>query len=152
MADQPERDARAMSPGDEFRADCIEALRGLTDIRLQTILTTRMAPAINVFLCGGVLALNLVLTVGAFERSLVSGLVWLLLMLPVGTLAGVVLVRVVLESLLTLFRIGLRMETLLSQLHLVRGQTESIAGRVEDLPLPRIQFWRPRRRNMDDAP
>ncbi|HET8882662.1 MAG TPA: DUF4282 domain-containing protein [Solimonas sp.] len=127
--------------------DALAVLRNLVDFRLRTIITTTMAPAIYAFLVFGVVALNLFLTVEAFAHSLIAGLLWLLLALPIGTVIGLITVRVLLESLLSLFRIVLYMETLMEQLQTLRGQTESIADRVEDLPLPRIQFWRTRRRN-----
>ncbi|MGH8506161.1 MAG: DUF4282 domain-containing protein [Stenotrophobium sp.] len=129
-----------------LREEAIEVLRNLLDVRLRTIMTTTMAPAIYVFLALGVIAVNLFLTVEAFQVSLTSGLVWLLLIMPIASIVGVITVRVVLESLLSLFRIVVYMESLMEQLHTVRGQTESIAERVDDLPLPRIQFWRSRKR------
>lgn len=132
-----------------MRRDALAVLRNLVDFRLRTIITTTMAPAIYVFLSFGVVAFNLFLTVEAFARSLAAGLFWLLLALPIGTIIGLIAVRVLLESLLSLFRIVLYMETLMEQLQTLRGQTESIADRVEDLPLPRIQFWRTRRRDHD---
>ncbi|HWU67503.1 MAG TPA: DUF4282 domain-containing protein [Stenotrophobium sp.] len=129
-----------------LREEALEVLRNLFDVRLRTIMTTRMAPTIYVFLALGVIAVNLFLTIEAFQVSLISGLVWLLLIMPIASIVGVITVRVILESLLSLFRIVLHMETLMEQLHTLRGQTESIAERVEDLPLPRIQFWRSRKR------
>lgn len=131
------------------RAGLAEILRGLADWQLRTIITTTMAPAIYVVCVGGVLALNLFMALQAFQQSLASGLVWLLLIMPVTVLVGAVIVRVVLESLLSLFRIVVHMETLMEQLHTLRGQTESIADRVEDLPLPRITFWRSRKRGVE---
>lgn len=131
------------------REEAGEVLKNLTDVRLRTIMTTNMAPAIYVFLCAGIIAVNLFLTVQAFQISLISGISWLLLIMPIGTIAGLIAVRVILESLLSLFRIVVMMETLMEQLHSLRGQTETIAERVEDLPLPRIQFWRPRKRVSD---
>ena len=117
------------------RLGLVDILRGLSDWQLRTIITTSMAPAINLFVA-----------LQAFQQSLAAGLVWLLLIMPITSIAGIVIVRVVLESLLSLFRIVVHMESLMEQLHTLRGQTESIADRVEDLPLPRIQFWRSRKR------
>lgn len=134
-----------------LRDEAIEVLRNLLDVRLRTIMTTNMAPAIYVFLAFGVIAVNLFLTIEAFQTSLTSGLVWLLLIMPVASIVGVITVRVILESLLSLFRIVLYMESLMEQLHSVRGQTASIAERVDDLPLPRIQFWRSRKRKATEA-
>ncbi|HSW12519.1 MAG TPA: DUF4282 domain-containing protein [Solimonas sp.] len=147
MVGQPDESADTGKTG--LRAGLGEILRGLADWELRTIITTTMAPAIYAVCVGGVLAINLFLALQAFQQSLASGLVWLLLVMPVTTIAGVVIVRVVLESLLSLFRIVVYMESLMEQLHTLRGQTESIADRVEDLPLPRIQFWRSRRRSAE---
>lgn len=132
------------------RLGLADILRGLSDWQLRTIITTSMAPAIYVVCVGAVLAINLFVALQAFQQSLAAGLVWLLLIMPITSIAGIVIVRVVLESLLSLFRIVVHMESLMEQLHTLRGQTESIADRVEDLPLPRIQFWRSRKRG-DDA-
>lgn len=131
--------------------EAVDVLRNLMDVRLRTIMTTRMAPAIYMFLAAGVLAVNLYLTLDAFDRSLRAGLTWLLLIFPIASIVGVIAVRVILESLLSLFRIVLHMETLMEHLTTLRGQTESIAESVEDLPLPRIQFWRARRRDAAGA-
>lgn len=139
-------DAAAGNGWRTLREEGVGVLRNLGDVQLRTIMTTTMAPAIYVFLSAGIVAINLFLTIQAFQLSLVSGLSWLLLIMPIGTVVGLIAVRVILESLLSLFRIVLLMETLMEQLHTLRGQTESIAERVEDLPLPRIQFWRSRRR------
>ncbi len=132
------------------RLGLADILRGLTDWQLRQIITTSMAPAIYVVCVGAVLALNLFMALRAFQQSLAEGLVWLLLIMPITSIAGIVIVRVVLESLLSLFRIVVHMESLMEQLHTLRGQTESIADRVEDLPLPRIQFWRSRRRDAEE--
>lgn len=142
-------DGGDIGPG-SMRAGLVEILRGLGDWQLRTIITTTMAPAIYAICVGGVVAINLFLALQAFRESLVSGLVWLLLIMPITSIAGAVIVRVVLESLLSLFRIVVYMESLMEQLHTLRGQTESIADRVEDLPLPRIQFWRSRKRGSDN--
>lgn len=153
MTDQTDdRTGSGASGWGAARTGLAEILRGLSDWQLRTIITTTMAPAIYVVCVGGVLALNLFMALQAFERSLASGLVWLLLVMPITVLVGAVIVRVVLESLLSLFRIVVHMETLMEQLHTLRGQTESIADRVEDLPLPRIQFWRSRKRDMEEKP
>ncbi len=141
---------RAHSGWQAARLGLADILRGLADWQLRSIITTAMAPTIYVVCVGGVLAINLYLALQAFQQSLASGLVWLLLVMPITSVAGIVIVRVVLESLLSLFRIVVHMESLMEQLHTLRGQTASIADRVEDLPLPRIQFWRNRKRGADD--
>ena len=140
---------RAHTGWQAARLGLVDILRGLSDWQLRTIITTSMAPAIYVVCVGAVLAINLFVALQAFQQSLAAGLVWLLLIMPITSIAGIVIVRVVLESLLSLFRIVVHMESLMEQLHTLRGQTESIADRVEDLPLPRITFWRSRKRGED---
>ncbi|MGH8456745.1 MAG: DUF4282 domain-containing protein, partial [Stenotrophobium sp.] len=130
----------------DVRSGVAEILRGLADVQLHHIITTAMAPTIYVLAASGVVAINLYLAVEAFQQSLTSGLVWLILIMPITSVAGIVTVRVVLESLLSLFRIVVYMETLMERLQTLQGQTESIADKVEELPLPRIHFWRSSRK------
>ncbi len=128
------------------RAGMVEVLGQLFDTQLQTIVTTRMAPTIYVVGIAGVLGLNVYLAALAFQQSLLFGVLWLLLIAPIVFLSGVIAVRVALEVMLSIFRIVVNMEALMEQLQTVRGQTESIAERVDELPVPRIQFWRRRNR------
>lgn len=78
----------------------------------------------------------------AFEQSLISGLVWPGLLGPAMFLALIVTIRVLLEFVLTVFRIAFFLESL-------GGQVESIAGQAEDIheDLPRIRFWNKPRMN-----
>lgn len=135
-----------VSAGWSLRKEGVDIFRGLMDVQMRTILTTTMAPTIYVCLSLGVVGANAYLTLLAFQQSLIAGVTCLVLLLPLGSLIGIIAVRVILESVLCIFRIVVHMETLMDQIHTLRGQTASIADRVEDLPLPRIQFWRPRKR------
>ncbi len=141
MDEEAEQRQRTVPVRDGFR----DVIAQLFDTQLQTIVTTRMAPTLYVVGIAGVFGLNVYLAVLAFQQALWFGLIWLLLIAPVVFLAGVITVRVALEVILSIFRIVVNMEALMEQLHTLRGQTESIAESVEDLPLPRIQFWRRRR-------
>lgn len=113
----------------------------LLDVQLRTIVTTQLTPVIYVFLVFSVAFLNLYFAVQAFDRSQAFGLFWTVIVMPVMFIAGVIAVRVALEVIICIFRIVMHMEALAEQLHTLRGQTEVI---VEDLP--RIQFWRTRKR------
>lgn len=132
----------------ELRDGLGEVLVGLADIQMRTILTTTMAPAIYVLCALGVAGINAWLAVLAFGQSLQFGLVWLILVMPVMLLSGLVIVRVVLEVILSIFRILVNMESMMEQVRTLRGQTETIVGRTDEIveDLPRIQFWRSRKR------
>lgn len=142
-----EAEDRGNRPGESVEgygsvwAAVADILRGLSDVQLRTILTTRLTPVIYVFLIFSVASANLYLTIQAFEHSKIFGFIWMLLIMPLLFIAGVIAVRVGLEVILCIFRIVMNMEALGEQLHTLRGQTETI---VEDLP--RIQFWRSRKR------
>jgi hypothetical protein len=125
-----------------------EILSSLVDVQLQTIVTTKMAPAIYVLSCGGVIGINVWLTANAFQQSLSFGLVWACAVMPVMVVAGLVIVRVSLEVILSIFRLVVNMELMMEQLQTLRGQTETIVGRTDEIveDLPRIQFWRSRKR------
>ena len=127
------------------RAELSEVLVGLTDLQLRTIVTTRMAPAIYLLCVAGVAAINIYLSVLVFGYSLTLGLAWTLLIMPVLFVSGVVVVRVALEVILSIFRILVNLETLMGHVVTLKGQTETIVDRTEIIELPRIQFWKPRR-------
>lgn len=127
------------------RAELSEVLVGLTDLQLRTIVTTRMAPAIYLLCVAGVAAINIYLSVLVFGYSLALGLAWTLLIMPVLFVSGVVVVRVALEVILSIFRIVVNLETLMGHIVTLKGQTETIVDRTEIIELPRIQFWKPRR-------
>ena len=136
----------AVSGWQAVRAELADVLVGLTDVQLRTIVTTRMTPAIYVLCVAGVAAINLYLAVLVFGYSLAIGLVWTLLIMPVLFVSGVVVVRVALEVILSIFRIVVHMETLMDHVSTLKGQTETIVDRTEIIELPRIQFWKPRRK------
>lgn len=125
-----------------------EILGSLVDVQMQTIVTTKMAPAIYVLSCGGVVGINVWLTANAFQQSLGFGLVWAFAVMPVMVVAGLVIVRVSLEVILSIFRLVVNMEMMMEHVQTLRGQTETIVGRTDEIveDLPRIQFWRSRKR------
>lgn len=126
----------------EMRSDSGSLLAGLFDRQFTTVITTQMVPTIYTM---GML-LSAIATVyvifWAFEQSLVSGLVWLCLLGPAMFLALIMTIRVLLEFVLTVFRIAFFLEAL-------GGQVESIAGQTEDIneDLPRIRFWNKSRKS-----
>ena len=129
----PPRDGR----DDVFSKAAIrDLLVGLFDVRMRTVLSSRMLPLIYTFMLVLSAIGVLYLTLSAFERSLPDGLLWLLLMGPALFLAVVITTRVVLELVLAAFRIAVRVEQ-------VQATTENIAGSTEVFSdLPRITFWR----------
>lgn len=130
------------------REGLAEILGSLVDVQLRTIVTTKMAPAIYVLSCGGVVGINVWLTANAFQQSLTFGLIWAVAVMPLMMIAGLVVVRVSLEVILSIFRIVVNMEKMMEQVQTLRGQTETIIGRTDEIveDLPRIQFWRSRKR------
>ncbi len=131
------------------RADVVEIFHGLIDVQLRSVVTTKMAPVIYIFLVAGAGAVDFYLMLQAFQHSLGFGLVYLLLILPLTFIAAVIAVRVGMEVILSIFRILVNMESMMGQMNTLRGQTEAIA---EDMP--RIQFWRGRKKrgSGDDEP
>ena len=150
MKRDPQGSTDGMPAWQAARAELSEVLVGLTDVQLRTIVTTRMAPAIYLLCVAGVAAINLYLSVLVFGYSAIFGLVWTLLIMPILFISGVVVVRVALEVILSIFRILVNLETLMGHIVTLKGQTETIVDRTEIIELPRIQFWKPRRpRNKD---
>ena len=121
----------------EMRNDGGSLLSGLFDRQFTTVITTQMVPTIYTLgqLLSGLATVYVIFW--AFQQSWVSGLVWLCLLGPAMFVALVVSIRVLLEFVLTVFRIAFFLEAL-------GGQIESIAGQAEDIhqDLPRIRFWR----------
>lgn len=140
-----------LPPWAATRADLSEVLDALTDIQMRGIVTTRLAPTIYLICILGVAAINLYLAVLMFGHSVTVVLVWTLLIMPVLFVSGVVVVRVALEVILSIFRIVVYLESLMDHIVTLKGQTETIVGRTEIIDLPRIQFWKPRRRRNDAA-
>lgn len=140
-----------LPPWAATRAELGEVLVGLADLQMRSIVTTRLAPAIYMLCVAGVAAINVYLAALVFGYSLVLGLIWLLLIMPVLFISGVVVVRVALEVILSIFRIVVYMESLMDHVATLKGQTETIMDRTEIIDLPRIQFWKPRRRRGDGS-
>ncbi|WP_295679244.1 DUF4282 domain-containing protein [uncultured Nevskia sp.] len=145
MKAEPRGSTDGMPAWAAARSELSEVLVGLTDLQLRTIVTTRMAPAIYLLCVAGVAAINIYLSVLVFGYSLALGLAWTLLIMPVLFVSGVVVVRVALEVILSIFRILVNLETLMGHVVTLKGQTETIVDRTEIIELPRIQFWKPRR-------
>jgi hypothetical protein len=125
----------------EARQDGQSLLSGLFDLQFQTIVTTQMLPAIYglAIALAGVASLYFVFW--GFGHSWWMGTAWLLLFGPALFLAVIIAIRVTLEFVLTVFRIALFLETLGTQIDSIAAQTEEISD-----DLPRIQFWRSRRK------
>ncbi len=124
-----------------MRSDSEGLLRNLFDVQFTTVVTTRMVPAIySMALILSALA-TLYGIVWAFDSSWLLGAVWLLLIGPAIFLGLITTVRVLLEFVLTVFRIAVALES-------VGGQVDSIAGQTEEIAedLPRIRFWKTRRK------
>ncbi|WP_293624975.1 DUF4282 domain-containing protein [Salinisphaera sp.] len=121
----------------EMCSDGDSLITGLFDRRFTTVITTQMVPTIYTLgqLLSGMATVYVIFW--AFQQSWISGLAWLCLLGPAMFLALVVTIRVMLEFVLTVFRIAFFLEAL-------GGQIESIAGQTEDIhqDLPRIRFWR----------
>jgi len=121
----------------EIIGNARELLEGLFDLQFETIITTQMLPVIY----GLALALagfaSLYTVIWAFGQEWWLGLTWLLLAGPALFIALAITIRVVLEFVLTVFKLGVYVELLGSQVDSIAGQTEGIA---EDLP--RIRFWK----------
>lgn len=126
---------------DDYR----ELAHGLFDLQFQSIITTRMVPTI--YALGLILAavLTLAFVIRGFHESLLYGLMWLLLFGPALFVAVAVTLRISLEFILTLFRLAVAVEDLEESVQGIAGRTHEIAH-----DLPRIQFWKPRRRSTSD--
>jgi len=141
----------ALPPWAATRAELGEVLVGLADVQMRSIVTTRLAPAIYMLCIAGVAAINLYLAALVFGYSTMLGFVWTFLIMPVLFISGVVVVRVALEVILSIFRIVVYMESLMDHVVTLKGQTETIMDRTEIIDLPRIQFWKPRRPRSKDT-
>jgi hypothetical protein len=92
----------------EMRSDGGNLLAGL----FATVITTQMVPTIYTLgqLLSGIATVYAIFW--AFQQSLISGFVWLVLLGPAMFLALIVSIRVVLEFVLTVFRIAFFLEAL----------------------------------------
>lgn len=141
MADEAPQDSPEDKPATEPSPSMREAARRflgqLFDLQMREIITTRMLPIIYGLAIAGAALVAVYSTVWGFTQSLWAGLGWLLVAGPALFLAIVISVRVLLEFVLTLFRIARYMDVLGSQIEGISDQMDSI-----DADLPRIQFWR----------
>lgn len=113
----------------------------LFDLQMREIVTTRMLPIVYALaITGAGLATGYSILWG-FRQSWWMGLIWLLIAGPALFLVTVTAVRVFLEFVMTVFRIAFYLEALGNHIESIADQTEEIAD-----DLPRIQFWRSRRR------
>lgn len=117
-------------------------LTQLFDLQMREIVTTRMLPIIYGLAIAGAALLSLYSILWGFSQSWVLGIGWLIVIGPALFLAVVTTVRVLLEFVMTVFRIACYMEVLGNQ---IEGISDQMEGIEEDLP--RIQFWRSRKRN-----
>lgn len=130
-------------------ANCRTLLGGLFDLKFGTIITTQMLPLIYAL---AVVLSALAALYGiawAFGESWWMGLIWLVAIGPALFIALITTVRVVLEFVLTVFRISCHVDAMMGQVEGIAGQTEGIAD-----GLPRIKFWKnhkPKTADDDDA-
>lgn len=132
--------------GASIRTNGSELLRGLFDLRFETIVTTQMLPVIYtmavIFAAVGVLY-----SIGwAFNTAWWIGVIWLLVIGPIIFIASITTVRVVLEFVLAVFRLLCLVQTM-------SGQVEGMSGQVDDIShdMPRMRFWRSLSRNKNET-
>lgn len=118
------------------KASVTRLLVQLFDFSMSEIITTRMLPIIYGFAVVSVGALVIFAIVTAFISSVWSGLAWLLFG-PIVFVGLVVLVRVLLEFVMAVFRMLVYIEILDKRTSTIEEHTEEV---VQDLP--RIRFWK----------
>ncbi|ULQ45402.1 DUF4282 domain-containing protein [Flagellatimonas centrodinii] len=118
-----------------------DTLRAIFDPSFERYATTRVVPML--FLLGvGLAALSaLYRVIEAFSEGALPGLLWLLLLGPAQFVGISLLIRILLELCVAIFRLASAIEDVILIAHRIEGQTGDIAS-----DLPRIQFWKPRRR------
>lgn len=134
---QPTREGFAEAEPRALREQAAGFVRQLFDLQMREIITTRMLPVIY-GLAVAFAALSALYSIGwAFSQSWWLGAVWAVIVGPAVFIGIVTTIRVLLEFILTVFRIACYMEVL-------GNQIEGISDRMEgiDADLPRIQFWR----------
>lgn len=137
------------SKNEDWRAVAAELLRNLADLQMRNVVTTQMVPVIYGLGIALVIAIDLALIVSAFQKSLITGLFWLLIIAPVILIAGVTAIRVGLEFFVSVFRIAVIVERLGTTVERVGEHTEDIHEATN--VLPRITFWRSRKREAPAA-
>lgn len=115
-----------------------DLLRQLADFEMGEIVTTRMLPLIYRFAVLGMGALVVLGILTAFIQSPWMGLAWLIFG-PIVFLILVVIVRVLLEFVMAVFRLLVLVETLDERTSTIQLHTDEV---VRDLP--RIRFWKRR--------
>lgn len=128
---------KTSNESDTLLANVRMLLAGLFDLQFKTIITTQMMPLIYSLsiLLSALAALYGI--IWAFGQSWWMGLIWLAVVGPALFVALITTVRVVLEFVLTVFRISCYVEAMGGQVEGIAGQTEEIFG-----SLPRIRFWK----------
>jgi len=124
-------------PSRDLVESCRQLVMGLFDLQFETIITTQMLPVIYGLALSLAGFASLYTVVWAFGQEWWLGLIWLLMAGPALFVALAITIRVVLEFVLTVFKLGVYVELLGNQVDSIAGQTEGIA---EDLP--RIRFWK----------
>lgn len=129
---------------EQTRSEASNFIVQLFDLQMRQMVTTRMLPLI--YGSGIALAalLSLYSILWAFEQAWWQGIAWLVIVGPALFFAVLITIRVLLEFVLTVFRIFVFLEALGSQIEGIADQTEDIAQ-----DLPRIMFWRGLRRQKD---
>ncbi len=89
-----------------------ELLSALMDVRFQTSVANKMLPIIYMVLIVGLVAINVSVVAEAFGRNVWQGLFHLLIIAPAYLVAGVVIIRVSLELVVSIFRIAAHVEEL----------------------------------------
>ena len=122
-------------------AAAVEALRAVFDPSFERYATTRVVPMLFVLGVGLAAVSALYATLSAFAEGPAMGLLWLLLLGPAQFVGLSLLVRILLELCLAIFRLAAAIEDIIAIANRIEGQAGDIAA-----DLPRIQFWKPRRR------
>jgi hypothetical protein len=122
-------------------AAAAEALRAVFDPRFERYATTRVVPMLFVLGVGLAAVSALYMVASAFADGPLKGLLWLLLLGPAQFVALSILIRILLELCLAIFRLASAIEDIIAIANRIEGQAGDIAA-----DLPRIQFWKPRRR------
>lgn len=134
-----------MNTGDKPEPLLRDLLRQLADFEMSQIVTTRMLPLIYRFAVFGMAALVLLGIATAFTQSPWLGLTWLVFG-PMVFLILVVIVRVLLEFVMAVFRLLVLVETLDERTSTIELHTDEV---VRDLP--RIRFWKRRSARREDG-
>lgn len=135
-----------MLNSDELLTNGKQLLGQLLDVQFTTVVTTRMLPVIYAVALVLAAMQSVYAVIWGFDHGLWMGILWLVVGAPALFIAIIMTVRVVLEVVLTIFRIAVMMETL-------AGQVDTMTGKIDVIQddLPRIQFWKPRRKSEDQT-